>query len=254
LAEREQRAYERRSLALVDLGDGSTRITGQLDNESAAIVRAALDPLAAPGPAADGEKDRRTGGQRMADALVELARRSLDSGNPPAGHARRPHLSVIAGLDTLLAKAAERGIPPGELESGGPISAAAVRRLGCHAGITRVITDPAGLPLDVGREHRLVTPALWAALVARDRGCAFPGCTRPASWCIAHHRVHWADGGPTNLANMVLLCDHHHRVVHHHGWDITLDDRGLPQFLPPPWIDPDRIPRQNTRPRYTRGP
>jgi Domain of unknown function (DUF222) len=255
LEECEQRAYERRSLALIDRGDGSTRISGQLDNESAEIVRAALDPLAAPASASDGERDRRTSGQRMADALVELARRALDEGHTaPAGHAVRPHVSVLIGFDALLAKAGESGVAPGELAFGGPISAAAVRRISCHAGISRVITDPAGVPLDVGREHRLVTAGQWTALVARDGGCAFPGCTRPSSWCIAHHRVHWADGGLTDLDNLVLLCDYHHRVVHHDGWDVILGDDALPAFVPPAWIDPTRTPQRNTRPRYTRGP
>ena len=122
LEDREQRAYERRSFALVDRGDGSAQMSGQLDNESAAIVRAALDPLAAPAPAADGEPDRRTGGQRMADALVELARRALGAGETmPAGHAVRPHVSVLVRLDGLMAKVGESGLTPGELASGGPI-------------------------------------------------------------------------------------------------------------------------------------
>jgi Domain of unknown function (DUF222)/HNH endonuclease len=251
LEEKEQRAYERRELHLTDLGDGSTRIRGQLDNESAAVVRAALDPLAAPQPASEETgPDRRSAGQRMADALVELARRALDGGDLPAGHAVRPHVSVIVDLETLLARAAERGIHPGTLEFGGPMSAAVARRLGCDAEITRVITDSEGMPLDVGRARRTVTPAQWAALVVRDAGCAFPGCARPAAWCIAHHIVHWADGGPTDLDNLVLLCDHHHRVVHHHGWDITLAADRRPEFLPPPWIDPTRQPRRNTQPQY----
>ncbi len=127
---------------------------------------------------------------------------------------------MILDLDTLLAEAGERGIHPAVLTFGGPMSAATARRLGCDADITRIITDPAGMPLDVGRAKRTVTPAQWAALAVRDGGCAFPGCTRPAAWCAAHHIVHWADGGPTNLTNLVLLCDHHHRAVHHDGWDV----------------------------------
>jgi hypothetical protein len=251
LEDRERRAYERRELHLTDLGDGSTRIRGQLDTESAATIRAALDPLAAPQPAGeDGEKDRRPAGRRNADALVELARRALDCGDLPAGHAVRPHVSVIVDLDTLLAKAAERGIPPAVFEFGGPMSAATARRLGCDAAITRVITDPDGMPLNVGRANRTVTPAQWAALTVRDGGCAFPGCPRPVAWCIAHHIVHWADGGETDLANLVLLCDHHHRVIHHHGWDVRIAADGRPEFLPPAWIEPSRQPRRNNQPRY----
>jgi hypothetical protein len=272
LEEREQRAFQRRELRLSDTADGSTRISGRLDAESAAMVRAALDPLAAPNPGPDGERDPRTAGQRTADALVELARRSCEGGTLPGGHGVRPHLSVIITLDSLT-RAGDRagdgpdnagpygsaagglgsgrgGTAPGEIGWGGPISAKAVRRVGCDAGITRVITDPASVPLDVGREQRTVTAGQWAGLVVRDRGCAFPGCTRPAEWCIAHHIVHWADGGPTDLDNLVLLCGHHHRVVHHHGWQPIMAADRRPQFLPPPWVDPDQTPRRNTRPRY----
>jgi hypothetical protein len=279
LEEREQRAYARRELRLSDTGDGSTRLSGRLDAESAAMVRAALDPLATPCPGPDGERDPRTAGQRTADALVELARRANDHGGLPAGHGVRPHLAVIVSLDSLLTRANDRsgdgtdradrfaagrfgsgaagglgcGWTPtalGELGWGGPLSAEAVRRIGCDAGISRVITGPASVPLDVGREQRTVTAGQWTALVARDRGCAFPGCTRPSEWCIAHHIVHWADGGRTDLENLVLLCGYHHRVVHHGGWQVITAVDGHPQFVAPPWVDPDQRPRCNTRPRY----
>ena len=235
------------------------------------MVRAALDSLAAPNPGPDGERDPRNAGQRTADALVELARRANDAGTLPAGHGVRPHLSVIITLDSLQAKAADSGdndagrfaaigelgtgcswrpSAPGELGWGGPLSAEAIRRIACDAGVTRVITDAASVPLDVGRESRTVTPGQCAALVARDRGCAFPGCTRPSEWCIAHHIVHWAHGGPTDLDNLVLLCGYHHRVIHHHGWQVTMAKDGHPEFRPPPWVDPDEAPRRNNRPRY----
>jgi hypothetical protein len=279
LEDREERAFTRRDLRFTDFGDGVMRFGGGGDAESVAIVRAALDSLAAPCPAADGTPDPRTAGQRMFDALVELARRTCDTGRLPAGHGVRPHLAVIVSLHALLSRtgahadmprltgadapgltgsAADNGsvgcgwaaTPPGELGWGGPISAEAVRRIACDAGVSRVITDPASVPLDVGRETRTVTVGQWAALVVRDRGCAFPGCTRPPEWCIAHHILHWADGGTTDLDNLVLLCGFHHRRVHHHGWDIRIAADGHPEFIPPPWIDPNRTPRRNTRPRY----
>lgn len=154
-----------------------------------------------------------------------------------------------------IADAAGARIAPGEMLWGGPISAATVRRIACYAGIQRVIVDPMGAVLDAGRQYRTVTPAQFAALIARDGGCTFPGCTRPASWCIAHHTVHWADGGNTDLDNLVLLCGHHHIVIHHRGWDVTMAPDRLPEFVPPPWIDPDRMPRRNNRPRlHTTGP
>lgn len=89
--------------------------------------------------------------------------------------------------------------------------------------------------LDVGRTRRLVTPALWTALIARDRHCTFPACTRPPVMCHAHHLTHWADGGPTTLDNLALLCSHHHRLIHHSPWQITLHPTDHhPQFHPPP--------------------
>ena len=272
LEEREDRAHRDRDMRFVDHGDGMQRFGGRGDTEAIALLRTALDPLAAPCPAADGTPDPRTAGQRMFDALIELARRACRHGDLPSGHGVRPHLAVIISLDTLQRSATEAGIfdragladgtglgcgwaptAPGEMGWGGPISAEAVRRIGCDAGITRVVTDPAGVPLDVGREHRTVTAGQWAALVVRDRGCAFPGCTRPPEWCHAHHRIHWADGGATDLDNLVLLCGHHHRVIHHSGWTITMADDRLPEFIPPPWIDPDQAPRRNTSPRHERA-
>jgi Domain of unknown function (DUF222)/HNH endonuclease len=261
LEEREQRAFNRRDLRFSELGDGSTRISGRLDAESAAMVRAALDSLAAPNPGADGERDPRTAGQRTADALVELSRRAADSGGLPAGHGVRPHVAVIVSLETLLIRTGDHGgagalgwgwmpTAPGELGWGGPLSSEAIRRIACDAGVTRVITDAASVPLDVGRESRIVTAGQWAALVVRDRGCAFPGCTRPSEWCIAHHITHWADGGNTDLDNLVLLCGYHHRVVHHGGWQVIMAADRHPEFIAPPWVDPDQTPRRNTRPRY----
>ncbi|HEX6150360.1 HNH endonuclease signature motif containing protein, partial [Nocardioides sp.] len=92
--------------------------------------------------------------------------------------------------------------------------------------------------------HRLVTPAIWTALVARDRHCAFPGCTRPPVMGHAHHIRHWIDGGTTSLNNLVLLCGHHHRTIHHTPWQVRLAADGIPEFLaptkagrpPPEWI------------------
>ena len=75
--------------------------------------------------------------------------------------------------------------------------------------------------IDVGRRTRVVSPALRRAIVARDRGCVFPGCDAPAAWCDVHHLVHWSRGGPTNEVNCVLLCTRHHTVVHIGGWQLT---------------------------------
>jgi hypothetical protein len=102
----------------------------------------------------------------------------------------------------------------------------------------------ASVPLDVGRTHRLVTPTQRTALNARDQGCAFPNCPHPPPWADAHHVHHWLDGGATNLANLVLLCRRHHRMIHHSDWQVRIHN-GHPEFIPPRWIDPHQTPQRN---------
>ena len=99
----------------------------------------------------------------------------------------------------------------------GPIHPEIVRRLACDASISRVITRGGSEPLDVGRRTAVVPAPMRRAVVVRDRHCRFPGCDRPPPWCDAHHAKHWADGGETSLANLVLLCRRHHRLVHRPG-------------------------------------
>lgn len=79
-------------------------------------------------------------------------------------------------------------------------------------------------------------------LAIRDRGCVFPGCDRPPGWCDGHHIVHWADGGPTDLANLALLCNHHHKAIHEGGWTMARAPDGTLTFTPP-----DRTPLHATR-------
>jgi HNH endonuclease len=89
------------------------------------------------------------------------------------------------------------------------------------------------MPLDVGRATRVVQPAQRVALVVRDGGCVVPDCDRPPSWCEGHHLVHWLDGGPTDLDNLVLLCRAHHRAVHEGGWHLARDPDGQLAVTPP---------------------
>jgi hypothetical protein len=103
----------------------------------------------------------------------------------------------------------------------------------------------------VGRARRLVPAAMRKALIARDLGCAFPGCDRPASWCDGHHVVPWFDGGATSVDNGVLLCRRHHRLVHEGDWQVRLGPDRLPEFLPPSYIDATRAPRRNQYHRRT---
>jgi Domain of unknown function (DUF222) len=125
----------------------------------------------------------------------------------------------------------------------GPIHPAVAQRIACDADIWRIILDPAtGMPLDVGRGYRLVPHWIRRALHARDRGCRWPGCDVPAEWSDAHHRQPWAEGGRTNVTDCILLCRHHHCLVHEGGWTIDLDLRtgkvhitrpeGIPYLVP----------------------
>jgi hypothetical protein len=88
-------------------------------------------------------------------------------------------------------------------------------------------------PLEVGRATRVIAPAQRTALTVRDGGCRFPGCARPLAWCDAHHLQHWLHGGPTDLANLVLLCRGHHHAVHEGGWRLHRHPDGTFTATPP---------------------
>ena len=121
---------------------------------------------------------------------------------------------------------AERGAPGvagGELAFAGPIGPETARRLACDAGVVRILTDPAGLPLDVGQQQRTATAAIRRGVEQRDGHCVFTGCTVPAAWCDVHHVVHWAHGGPTSCENGALLCERHHTAVHEGRFTIARD-------------------------------
>ena len=187
-------------------------------------------------------KDRRTTGQRHADALADLLRLAGQADGMPTRHGARPTVTVTMSLQTLEHRL---GAHAATLDWAGPISAETARRLACDAKVIPIVLGANGEPLDVGRASYPVTAAIWRALVVRDGGCSFAGCERPPEWTEAHHLKHWGNLGETALENLALLCDHHHRRVHHHGWDLDLRD-GVIYTLPPPWIDPARTPRPNT--------
>ena len=145
----------------------------------------------------------------------------------------------------------QTGAGAAELDFTGPIPAARARQLACDAGISRIITAGASQPLDVGRRTRTVPAQLRRALAARDRGCRFPGCDRPVAWCDAHHLRHWADGGPTVPANLVLLCRLHHTMIHQ-GWELTCHPDGTTTATPP--LDQRAEPGGPTEPAATTHP
>jgi hypothetical protein len=113
---------------------------------------------------------------------------------------------------------------PGFTPWAGPLSGPTLRRLACDSVVWRVVLDPAnGLPLDLGRQHRVVPGWLRRALYARDRGCRFPGCAAQADWCDGHHLTSWLDGGETAIDNLILVCRYHHVRIHEHGWKISVE-------------------------------
>jgi hypothetical protein len=242
LEESERRTRENRFLALTTRPDGSVAIKGLLDKAAGALVGAVLGPLAAPTPAADGTPDPRDCGARYADALAELCQRATPG--LPEVRGERPNVALTISWETLQSDSA--GHAPAMLDTGAVLSFEAVRKLLCDANIYPVVLGGSGEALDIGRASRVVPTGMRRALVARDQGCTFPGCDRPPSWCDAHHIQYWSRGGPTALSNLTLLCSHHHDVVHHAGWDIQMLNH-VPWFIPPPWIDPDRQPRRNSR-------
>jgi hypothetical protein len=222
--------YETRRHLRFDDRDGGYELSGWLDREAAEIVRSALGPLAAPRPTTDTEVDLRTAAQRDADALVELAQRALAGGELPTEGSERPQVVVTVSLPVLQGL-----IGSASLALGGPINADIARRIACDAEIIPVVLGSRGEPLDVGRASRTVPTAIRRAVILRDGGCAFPGCSVPARWCDIHHVTYWADGGPTSLGNCVVLCGRHHRLIHHSDWHIDMTS-GMPQFHPPPWL------------------
>ena len=238
--EREERlAHQRRGFTLTADGLGGTRINGVLDTEGAAIVAAAIEPLGRP-VRDDNGPDLRSASARRADALVEVCRIALGAGGLPDNGGIPPQLNVTIDFDALA-----RDVAVGQLDTGARLSPSVTRRLACEAQILPVMLDGQSVPIDLGRARRPYTGAARAAVVLRDRGCAFPGCDRPSRWCQIHHIEFWGRGGRTDLDNGVALCGHHHRLIHQNEWTVRIGADRRPEFIPPEYIDPERRPRRN---------
>ncbi len=257
IADRARALRERRYLTLSEQPDGMTRLAGLLDPESAAHVRAAYDAATSPrrgGPRfvdlsartrADAlVDDTRTTEQIACDSLVALivAGAAVDPGQILP--VRRPEVVVhvtLADLDRrrheARADATGAGRPrggAGRIEgSSASMPIADVERHVCEAGAVPVVFDADRRVVDVGRTQRLFTARQRVALAARDGGCRFPGCDRPPSWCESHHVRPWSDGGASAVDNGVLLCRHHHLLVHDAGWEITPPAASPPGASPP---------------------
>ncbi|GCE43526.1 HNH endonuclease domain protein [Rhodococcus wratislaviensis] len=239
--------------------NGRMAVKGDLDAATGEMLLSALSGLSKPRPVQDGTKDPRTPGQRRADGFTELLRRYLDSGIAGEEGGERPHVSLhVTARD--LADRAERTAREQQdaaTSSGdtlfdldgvawtewmGPLSIKTARLLSCDSIYTPIVLDGNGAPLDLGDATRTVTKRQRKALVARDRGCAFPGCGAPPSWCEGHHIVHWSEGGLSDMDNLLLLCGFHHRLLHHSDWEIVMGADRHPTFIPPRQVDWERKP------------
>jgi hypothetical protein len=212
-------------LHLSETLDGRRELSGHLSAEDAAVVEAAIaaasrdfDPSELPLPSA---------AERRGAALVDVCRWFLDNcSSISSGSRSRPHVSVV-GLKELASGG------PGQLANGTPVPGRTTEWLSCDSELHRIVTAGRSTVLDYGSSVRTISPALWAALVVRDRHCRHPGCDRPPGWCDAHHVVHFSKGGPTRLDNLVLGCTRHHHQWHDQGWQLTLARDGTLTLVSP---------------------
>ena len=199
-------------------------------------VSPATDPAVAP-----------TRAQQQADALALLAETALHHELDPGAPGER--YQVVVHVDAaVLADPDQQG--QSVLEDGPRVSAETSRRLACDASRVVMRHESAGRPMEIGARTRTIPPALRRALQHRDRGCRFPGCSVRIG--EGHHVRHWAQGGPTTLENLALLCRRHHRAVHEEGYRLERlvdgalrfrrpDGRALPEMPPPATVPVDPV-------------
>ncbi|MBR7744379.1 DUF222 domain-containing protein [Phycicoccus sp. BSK3Z-2] len=206
------------SAPVVESGD-LTEYRLLMTPEQSAVLEAAIGPLSAPAPDdATGQRDLRPAGQRRVEALTTVCRRSSALGaagaDGAAGSAAALHVTMAL---TDLQERTGCAEVLGSVAAGTLLAPGTVRRVACDADLVPHVLGSAGELLDLGRTVRLFTRAQRRALWLRDRCCTYPGCGAPAAWTQAHHVVHWADGGASDLANAALLCQRHHTLVHTRG-------------------------------------
>lgn len=239
------RRHARRFFKVAKTPEGHVRLSGLLAGLDAETLLTALDafrtrdlPVAPP----------RRPEVRSADALVAMARASLDHGVRGTAHGNRPHVTVIVDWTDLVA-----GRGCGEAPWTGPLTISEVRRLLDDASISRVVTGPDSIPIDTGRATRAVGAGIWKALVARDRHCTFPGCDAPPSWCqAAHLDRRWIDGAGVSVGEVALACHYHHRLLDRQHWRGRIAD-GKVVWTPPMWDSSGPAVPDASKPRVREG-
>ncbi len=237
--ERERERHASRCLSIFPDDEGMVVVKGRLTPELGALLMRAVE---AADDALYREKDAKNvsaetfsgqaAGRRRADALGLMAERALAAGftDAPLSGSRAERYQVLLHVDAdTLEAEGEQG--RSELDDGTRVSAETSRRIACDAAVVTVDHESDGSVLSVGRRTRTISPALRRALEARDRGCRFPACG--LRFTDAHHVQHWADGGETSLKNLLLLCRHHHRLVHEEGWEVQWWGGDQPAFVDP---------------------
>ena len=245
---REKKAWARTEFWMVDQHDGTAKGGFVIPEAQADMLRTALEAISAPQVMKtqspdDAVLDERPGyGQRLGWAFCTLIEK-IPADRLPDTAGVGAILTVNLDHQVLIDK-----IATVSLSTGTKISAGQARRMACELRILPAVFGGESLPLDVGRAKRLFTGHQRRALELRDQGCIFPGCDRPPHWCIGHHaRQTWADGGATDLHDGVLMCPHHHHVLHDDGWDVQFARDGIPELIPPATIDPTQTPRRHAR-------
>ena len=233
------RQHAARALHVYQDEDGTMVLRGRLTPEVGALLLRALDAARetlyqrrraneAVLPAADPAVAAPTRAQQQADALALLAETALHHELDPG--ASRERYQVVVHVDAAVLADPNQ---PGQsvLEEGSHVSAETSRRLACDASRVVMRHDEDGRVVEVGARTRTIPPALRRALHHRDRSCRFPGCN--IRFGQGHHVRHWAQGGPTTLSNVALLCHRHHRAVHEEGYQIERLSDGALRFRRP---------------------
>jgi hypothetical protein len=243
VADREIALREKRFLRLIPQPDGMTKLIGLLDPESAALVTDAVDAVTSPrrgGPRfvdphaaarADAIINDGRGTEQLAlDAVVEMVRIAAAADNGRVFGVRVPAVRVHVTLNDLDRRAGAAHLE-GQTSA---VSIATAHRIGCADGLVPILFDDQGKALKLGRTKRSFTEHQRTVLAAIWGGCAHPQCDRSPTWTEAHHINEWArDHGATNVDDGVLLCRHHHLLVHNNGWRIRRTGVRY-ELLPPP--------------------